>query len=62
MTSGYGTKKHSEAINEFGISEWHRKTYSICDKEKAKIKKEKKIQKKKDEFNQNIIKNYFDQI
>ena len=60
--SGYGTKKHIEAINEFGISEWHRKTYSICDKEKSKLKKEKKIQKKEEEYNQKIIKNYFDQI
>ena len=60
--SGYGTKKHIEAINKFGISEWHRKTYSICDKEKSKIKKEKKILKKKEEFNQNIINNYFNEI
>ena len=60
--SGYGTKKHIEAINKFGISEWHRKTYSICDKEKSKIKKEKKILKKKEQFNQNIINNYFNEI
>ena len=60
--SGYGTKKHIEAINKFGISEWHRKTYSICDKEKSKIKKEKKILKKKEQFNQNIINNYLNEI
>lgn len=27
---GYGTKKHLEGIRNFGISEWHRKTFGIC--------------------------------
>lgn len=60
--SGYGTKKHIEAIKEFGITEWHRKTYSICDQEKAKMKKEKKEQKIKIEKNNKIISDYFNQI
>ena len=60
--SGYGTKKHIEAIKEYGITEWHRKTYSICDQEKAKIKKEKKEEKIKNEKNNKIISDYFNQI
>ena len=60
--SGYGTKKHIEAIKEFGISEWHRKTYSICDEEKSKLKKEKKNQKNKYEKNQKNISEYFNNI
>ena len=27
---GYGTKKHIEAIKEYGITPWHRKTFGIC--------------------------------
>tara|TARA_B100001175_G_scaffold27377_1_gene20131 strand:+ start:606 stop:1319 length:714 start_codon:yes stop_codon:yes gene_type:complete len=27
---GYGTAKHLDAIKEFGISPWHRKTYGCC--------------------------------
>lgn len=27
---GYGTKKHIEGIHEYGITEWHRKSYGIC--------------------------------
>lgn len=27
---GYGTKKHMEGIHEFGITQWHRKSYGIC--------------------------------
>lgn len=27
---GYGTKKHLDAIKNFGISEWHRKSYKTC--------------------------------
>ena len=27
---GYGTKAHIDGIKEFGISQWHRKTYGIC--------------------------------
>jgi ribonuclease HII len=27
---GYGTKKHLEGIQEFGITEWHRRSYGIC--------------------------------
>ena len=27
---GYGTKKHLDGIKEYGITEWHRKTYGIC--------------------------------
>jgi len=29
---GYGTRKHLEAIREYGITEWHRKTFGICRK------------------------------
>ena len=27
---GYGTKKHLEAIKKYGITKWHRKTFSPC--------------------------------
>lgn len=27
---GYGTRKHLDGINNFGITKWHRKTYGIC--------------------------------
>tara|TARA_B100001123_G_C15075259_1_gene933344 strand:- start:371 stop:997 length:627 start_codon:yes stop_codon:yes gene_type:complete len=27
---GYGTKKHIDAIKEYGITPWHRKTFGIC--------------------------------
>jgi len=27
---GYGTKQHLEGIKNYGISEWHRKTYGVC--------------------------------
>ena len=27
---GYATKKHLDAIKEFGITEWHRKSYKTC--------------------------------
>ena len=27
---GYGTKLHLDGIKEFGISNWHRKSYGIC--------------------------------
>jgi ribonuclease HII len=27
---GYGTKKHMEGIQKYGISQWHRKTFGIC--------------------------------
>jgi ribonuclease HII len=60
--SGYGTKKHIEAIKEYGITEWHRKTFSICDQKKAEMKKEKKEQKIKTEKNNKIISDYFNQI
>ena len=30
--SGYGTKEHLKAIKKFGITKYHRKTFSpICD-------------------------------
>ena len=29
---GYGTRKHLEAIREYGITKWHRKTFGICKK------------------------------
>ena len=60
--SGYGTKKHIEAIKEYGISKWHRKTYSICNEEKTKLKNEKKKVKKKQILVENSISNYFDSI
>ncbi|MCX6718925.1 MAG: ribonuclease HII [Candidatus Taylorbacteria bacterium] len=27
---GYGTKKHYEAIKEYGITEWHRRSFLLC--------------------------------
>ena len=27
---GYGTKKHLDAIKKYGITEWHRKSFGIC--------------------------------
>ena len=27
---GYGTKKHMDGIRNYGITEWHRKTFGIC--------------------------------
>lgn len=27
---GYGTKKHLKGIQEFGITQWHRRSYGIC--------------------------------
>ena len=27
---GYGTKKHLEAIQKYGLTKWHRKTFGIC--------------------------------
>ena len=27
---GYGTKQHIEGIKQFGISEFHRKSYGLC--------------------------------
>ena len=27
---GYGTKKHMDGIRQYGISEWHRKSFGIC--------------------------------
>lgn len=27
---GYGTKKHLDALNKYGITEFHRKTFGIC--------------------------------
>ena len=27
---GYGTKKHLEAIKKYGITRWHRKSFSPC--------------------------------
>ena len=27
---GYGTKKHREAIQKYGITKWHRKSFSPC--------------------------------
>jgi len=29
---GYGAKKHLEGIKEYGITQWHRKTFGICKK------------------------------
>jgi|SaaInlStandDraft_5_1057022.scaffolds.fasta_scaffold01690_11 ribonuclease HII len=58
--SGYGTKIHIDAIKEFGITIWHRKTYSICNEEKTKLKQEKKEEKKKQITSKKLISNYFD--
>jgi ribonuclease HII len=27
---GYGTKKHMDGISEYGITEWHRRSFGIC--------------------------------
>tara|TARA_B100000424_G_scaffold40456_1_gene27156 strand:+ start:4968 stop:5708 length:741 start_codon:yes stop_codon:yes gene_type:complete len=27
---GYGTKQHLDGIRQYGISQWHRKTYGLC--------------------------------
>ena len=27
---GYGTKKHMDGIKQYGITEWHRRTFGIC--------------------------------
>ena len=27
---GYGTKKHMDGIKQYGISEWHRRSFGIC--------------------------------
>lgn len=27
---GYGSKKHMDGINQYGITKWHRKTFGIC--------------------------------
>lgn len=27
---GYGTKKHLDAINKYGVTKWHRKSYKCC--------------------------------
>jgi ribonuclease HII len=27
---GYGTKMHRDGIAQYGITQWHRKTYGIC--------------------------------
>ena len=29
---GYGAKKHLQGIKQYGITEWHRKTFGICKK------------------------------
>tara|TARA_B100001057_G_scaffold490931_1_gene580144 strand:- start:919 stop:1572 length:654 start_codon:yes stop_codon:yes gene_type:complete len=29
---GYGTKKHMEGIEKYGITKWHRKSFGICKK------------------------------
>ena len=31
---GYGTKKHIEGIEKYGITEWHRKSFGICKSKK----------------------------
>jgi ribonuclease HII len=27
---GYGTKKHMDGIKQYGITQWHRRTFGIC--------------------------------
>lgn len=29
---GYGTKRHLDAIKEYGVTKWHRKSFGICKK------------------------------
>ena len=40
---GYGTKHHLEGINTYGITPWHRKTYSCCTNKKINFIEEKSI-------------------
>jgi len=40
---GYGTKHHLEGINNYGITQWHRKTYSCCKNKKINFIEEKSI-------------------
>ena len=54
--SGYGTKKHIEAIKEYGISDFHRKTFRICNG--ITEKKEKKINYKKNQTIDDLIKDF----
>jgi ribonuclease HII len=35
---GYGTKKHIDAIKEYGITDYHRKTFGICKQFKTNLK------------------------
>ena len=34
---GYGTKKHMDGIKEYGITQWHRKSFGICRESKLNI-------------------------
>ena len=29
---GYGSKKHMDGIKQYGVTKWHRKSFSPCDK------------------------------
>lgn len=51
--SGYGTKKHIEAIQKYGISDFHRKTFGICNG--IMKKKDKKTEKEVLEFHKDDL-------
>lgn len=34
---GYGTKKHMDGIKEYGITQWHRKSFGICQRSVVNI-------------------------
>ena len=61
-------KVSESAIEKYGISDWHRKSFSICNKEKTLLKKEIKNlknkieneEKEKEKINKNIN-DYFNQ-
>lgn len=48
---GYGTKKHIEGIKQYGITQWHRKSFGIC--KKSVISEIKEIVDDNAEKNQN---------
>lgn len=37
---GYGTKDHMDGIRAYGITQWHRQTFGICQEYATKLKKE----------------------
>lgn len=50
---GYGTKKHIEGIKQYGITQWHRKSFGICKKSVLSIIKEKENDEDYENKNEN---------